>query len=39
MSAGWDVWFGIPSQWIPYQDIDTDREAMHIAVLGGNMHM
>jgi thioredoxin reductase len=39
MSADWDVWFGIPAQWIPYQDIDTDREAMHIAVLGGNMHM
>jgi thioredoxin reductase len=39
MSGGWDVWFGIPSQWIPYQDIDTDREAMHIAALGGNMHM
>jgi NADPH-dependent 2,4-dienoyl-CoA reductase/sulfur reductase-like enzyme len=39
MSADWDVWFGIPSQWIPYQDIDTDREAMHVAALGGNMHL
>ena len=39
MSGGWDVWFGIPSQWIPYRDIDTDREAMHIAALGGNMHL
>jgi hypothetical protein len=39
MGAGWDVWFGIPSQWIPYPDIGTDREAMHIAALGGNMHM
>jgi len=39
MSADWDVWFGIPAQWIPYADIDTDREAMHIAALGGNMHM
>ena len=39
MSSGWDVWFGIPAQWIPYQDIDTDREAMHIAALGGNMHL
>ena len=39
MSAGWDVWFGIPSQWIPYQDIGTDREAMHVAALGGNMHL
>jgi thioredoxin reductase len=39
MAAGWDVWFGIPSQWIPYQDIGTEREAMHIAALGGNMHL
>jgi hypothetical protein len=39
MAAGWDVWFGIPSQWIPYQDIGTEREAMHIAVLGGDMHL
>ena len=27
MTAGWDVWFGIPSQWVPYRDIGTDREA------------
>ena len=39
MAAGWDVWFGIPSQWIPYSDIGTEREAMHIAALGGNMHL
>jgi thioredoxin reductase len=39
MSGGWDVWFGIPSQWIPYDDIGTDKEGMHIAALGGNMHL
>lgn len=39
MGEGWDVWFGIPSQWVPYQDIGADREAMHVAVLGGNMHL
>ena len=39
MGEGWDVWFGIPSQWIPYQDIGTEREAMHRAVLGGDMHL
>ena len=39
MGEGWDVWFGIPSQWVPYQDIGSDREAMHIAVLGGDMHL
>ena len=39
MSAGWDVWFGIPTQWTPYADIGTDREAMHAEILGGNMHL
>ena len=31
MRAGWDVWFGIPTQWIPYRDIDTERETAHMA--------
>ena len=35
MGEGWDVWFGIPSQWVPYRDIDTDREASHLAILSG----
>jgi hypothetical protein len=39
MSAGWDVWFGIPSQWTPYADIGTDRESLHAEALGGNMHL
>jgi thioredoxin reductase len=40
MSAGWDVWFGIPSQWVPYADIGTDREAAHVdAAHGGAMHL
>ena len=39
MGAGWDVWFGIPTQWIPYADIGGEREAMHIAALGGDMHL
>jgi thioredoxin reductase len=29
--AGWDVWFGIPAQWVPYADIGTPREAEHMA--------
>ena len=32
MEEGWDVWFGIPSQWLPYRDIGTEREAMHLAM-------
>ena len=27
MQLGWDVWFGIPTQWVPYDDIGTEREA------------
>lgn len=34
MGRGWDVWFGIPTQWTPYADIGTEREA-----LGGTMHL
>jgi thioredoxin reductase len=29
--AGWDVWFGIPAQWVPYADIGTSRETEHMA--------
>ena len=31
MRAGWDVWFGIPTAWIPYRDIGTTRETAHQA--------
>jgi thioredoxin reductase len=34
MAAGWDVWFGIPTQWTPYDRIGTVDEAV-----GGNMHV
>ena len=36
MRAGWDVWFGIRTQWVPYEDIGTERET---AFLGHNMHL
>jgi hypothetical protein len=36
MADGWDVWFGIPTQWVPYADIGTPRETDH---LEGNMHV
>jgi thioredoxin reductase len=26
MAEGWNVWFGIRKQWIPYADIGTERE-------------
>lgn len=36
MTADWDVWFGIATQWVPYGDIGTEREAEH---LRSNMHL
>lgn len=39
MAAGWDVWFGIPTQWTPYAVIGTPEEAAIVAGLGGNMHV
>lgn len=33
LTKGWDVWFGIPTQWVPYPDIGSDREPYHIANL------
>ncbi len=35
MQDGWDVWFGIRTQWVPYDAIGTADEA---ALLHGNMH-
>jgi thioredoxin reductase len=39
MAAGWDVWFGIPTQWTPYAVIGTPEEAEHVSGLSGNMHV
>ena len=39
MTAGWDVWFGIPTQWTPYAAIGTPAEAEIVFGLGGNMHV
>ncbi len=33
--ANWDVWFGIPEQWIPYDTIDTDEAAIHVDYISG----
>jgi hypothetical protein len=35
MRDDWDVWFGIATQWVPYDDIGTEREARY----GDNMHL
>lgn len=35
MEGGWDVWFGIGTQWIPYDLIGTPQEAEMLAAGGG----
>lgn len=39
MADGWDVWFGIPTQWIPYHTIGTEEETRLMDRMGGNMHL
>lgn len=39
MVAGWDVWFGIPTQWTPYALIGTPEEAEHVSIVGGYSHV
>jgi hypothetical protein len=40
MRAEWDSWFGIPTQWVPWWDIGTEREAIgRDAGLGDDWHL
>jgi thioredoxin reductase len=39
MAAGWDVWFGIPTQWTPYAIIGTADEDAHVSIVGGYSHV
>ncbi len=39
MIRGWDVWFGIPTQWTPYALIGTPGEAEHVSIVGGYSHV
>ena len=38
MTAAWDVWFGIPTQWVPLQDIGTVHEDEHRQMLYKGMY-
>ena len=38
MTAAWDVWFGIPTQWVPVQDIGTAHEDEHRQMLYTGMY-
>ena len=38
MTAAWDVWFGIPTQWVPIEDIGTPHEDEHREMLYTGMY-
>ena len=38
MDAAWDVWFGIPTAWVPHQDIGTPHEDQHRQMLYTGMY-
>ena len=38
MEAAWDVWFGIPTQWVPVEDIGTPHEDEHRGMLYTGMY-
>lgn len=38
MEAAWDVWFGIPTQWVPVEDIGTPYEDAHRQMLYTGMY-
>lgn len=38
MEAAWDVWFGIPTQWVPVEDIGTPYEDDHREMLYTGMY-
>ena len=39
LTNNWDVWFGIPDQWIPYAAIGTDEEPDHWAYIAANKYL
>ncbi len=38
MDAAWDVWFGIPTAWVPHEDIGTPHEDVHRQMLYTGMY-
>ncbi len=38
MDAAWDVWFGIPTAWVPHEDIGTPHEDEHRQTLYTGMY-
>lgn len=38
MDAAWDVWFGIPTAWVPHEDIGTPHEDAHRNMLYTGMY-
>ena len=38
MTAAWDVWFGIPTQWVPVEDLGTEHADAHRQMLYTGMY-
>jgi thioredoxin reductase len=38
MDAAWDVWFGIPTAWVPHEDIGTPHEDEHRQMIYTGMY-
>ena len=38
MTAAWDVWFGIPTQWVPVEDLGTEHAEAHRQMLYTGMY-
>jgi NADPH-dependent 2,4-dienoyl-CoA reductase/sulfur reductase-like enzyme len=38
MDAAWDVWFGIPTAWVPHEDVGTAHEDEHRQMLYTGMY-
>jgi NADPH-dependent 2,4-dienoyl-CoA reductase/sulfur reductase-like enzyme len=38
MDSAWDVWFGIPTAWVPHEDIGTPHEDEHRQMLYTGMY-
>ena len=39
LKSNWDVWFGVPEQWVPYPDIGTAEEPDHVAYISAAKYL
>ena len=39
LKSNWDVWFGVPEQWVPYPAIGTPDEPDHVAYIAATKYL